>query len=76
MALNLFKKKEAEESEQPSESSNCVTCAGANPDLVCKNCEKPMHKSCSRQWKNERYCKKCWKKVTKQERDLMAVANS
>lgn len=78
MALKNLLKRNKKQQEEPSESksSNCVACGGAETNLICPECDKPMHKGggCSREWKAERYCKKCYKKVSKKERELMGLA--
>jgi hypothetical protein len=43
-------------------------------NIECYKCKKESLKSKSRKYKGERYCKKCYKTVSKDERELMGLA--
>ncbi len=42
--------------------------------VKCERCGKEFPKSETRKWKGKRYCKSCYKKVSKKERELMGIA--
>ena len=53
----------------------CTKCDTEGADITCESCSSAVHKDCSRKYKGKRYCHKCYKKISKEERTLRSLAS-